>query len=349
MRDTRTKISILAGLIALTVAIHYGWVLENMFGHHPWVHSVHGRFCYVPILIGAAWFGVRGGLISAASISILILPYLSGHTGHMGGDISDEIVEVLFYFGIGALVGTLVDRENLTIRKQEKTQRELERSQHLSLVGQMAASVAHEIKNPLASIKGATEIIVDDRTSPAEKKEFQGILSSEIKRIDSTVKEFLQFARPRETMLSPLNFSQALQASLKQIAPQVAVQGINISESIEPDIQILGDQEKLHQVVINLALNAAQSSVSGTTIGVLLRKATTVQAELLIRDQGKGIEPKNLERIFEPFYTTRSSGTGLGLAIVKSIVDDHKGKISLSSTVGQGTQVQIILPLLRNK
>lgn len=109
----------------------------------------------------------------------------------------------------------------------------------------------------------------------------------------------------------------------------------------------MGDQEKLHQVTLNLVLNAAQASGPGSTIGILVRKVTASQAEFVVRDQGKGIEPAQLGRVFEPFYSTKSSGTGLGLAIVKSIIEDHHGSISISSVVGQGTQVQIVLPLVR--
>ncbi len=345
MKDSHVKIGLLAGIIALTVAIHYGWVLEYFFGHSMWVHSIHGRFCYVPIVIGAAWFGLRGGLVCASSISLLILPYLLGSGAHMGS-LSDELVEVFFYFAIGGLVGALVDRENKVKRQQENTQLELERSYHLSLVGQMAASVAHEIKNPLASIKGASEILIDDQTSPADKREFQGIVSKEIKRIDSTVEEFLQFARPKEVKRAKLDLSAALQHSVRQIAPQIAVQGVKLAEWIEPDLFIMGDQEKIHQVAINLILNAAQASATGSTVGVLLRKLPGGWVELLVRDQGRGIEAKELGRVFEPFFTTKSSGTGLGLAIVKSIVEAHAGTIEMSSQVGKGTQVQIKLPLL---
>jgi two-component system, NtrC family, sensor histidine kinase HydH len=346
MNKANVKIGVLAALIALTVAIHYGWVLEPIFGHHPWVHSVHGRFCYVPILIAAAWFGVRGGLLSAATISTLIVPYMTGHGGHNMGDVSDEIVEVVFYFGFGILVGLLVDREHFILRKQEYTQLELERARHLSQVGQMAASVAHEIKNPLASIKGATEIIIDPQTSPVDRKEFQDIVAKEIKRIDGTVQEFLAFARPRETKLSPLDLSASLQMTVKQIAPQMAAQGIRLSESIEPDVKVLGDQEKLHQVAINLILNAAQASSSGMTIGLLLRPIVGNRVELVVKDQGSGIDTETLRHVLEPFFTTKSSGTGLGLAIVKSIVDDHRGQILIESDPEHGTQVRILLPMI---
>ncbi|MFZ1683594.1 MAG: ATP-binding protein [Candidatus Zixiibacteriota bacterium] len=341
----QVRIWVLAGVIALTVGIHYGWVLERIFGHSDWVHSVHGRFCYIPILIGAAWFGVRGGLICAAAISALILPYLFGFAGHHMMELSDELVEVVFYFGIGGLVGFLVDREVLIRKKQETTQLELERSQHMSQVGKMAASVAHEIKNPLASIKGATEILLDDRISTEERSEFQGIVGREIKRIDSTVQEFLEFARPRDTVLAKLDLSEVIDRGLKQLAVQGATRGISFQSAIQEKVIVRGDGEKLHQLFLNLVLNAMQASPDNSTVAVLLRRIEPGRAELIVKDQGKGIPKEERDKVFEPFYTTKSAGTGLGLTIVKSIVTSHRGEISLLSEANQGTQVTVRIPL----
>ena len=113
------KILIIAATISLTVAIHYGWVWEPLFGHSTWIHAIHSRLCYFPIIIAAAWFGLRGGLISAAVISILVLPYIFGHD--LGaGSFAMELVELVFYFGIGILVGALVDREMKSRKRNEQ-------------------------------------------------------------------------------------------------------------------------------------------------------------------------------------------------------------------------------------
>jgi two-component system sensor histidine kinase HydH len=344
-KTSRLKIAVLAVISALTVAIHYGWVLENIVGHSDWVHAVHTRFCYIPIAIAASWFGLRGGLIAATGISLLIVPYLLGVSGH-GVDLSQEFVEIFFYYSIGILIGALIDREMLMRRKQERTQRQLERSHQLSVVGQMAASVAHEIKNPLASIKGAMEILCDDDTPKDDRDEFRRIVSSEIKRIDSTVTEFLEYGRPKEARFERLDLSGTLQSSLKQIEPQVDNAGLKIGANIEDDVVVSGDQEQLHQVLLNLLLNAVEASDAGSSIDVRLNRTHDGLAELTVGDHGRGIALDALAVIFEPFYTTKTKGTGLGLAVVRNIVENHRGAIDVMSTPGKGTTFTVTLPLL---
>ena len=340
----KTKILILAGVTALTVGIHYGWLVEPFFGHVHWLHAVHGRFCYIPIVIAAAWFGMRGGLIVAGLISTLVLPYILGSDLPTSSFIS-EWVEIVFYFALAALIGLLVERELTTRRRQQEAQLQVERSQKLSLVGQIAAGVAHEIKNPLTSIKGAADILTDPTTSPADREEFSGILRNEVKRIDATVTEFLKFARPKQTELRRLDFSEAVRTCLRQIEAQARSLDVTMATAISDHLSVNGDPEKLHQMMLNLLLNALQASPVGQQIGVSLQRSTSATAMLTISDSGEGIAPHDLERIFEPFYTTKASGTGLGLAIVKAIVESHGGDIKIESSLGVGTTVVVELPM----
>ena len=344
MTTARYKILTIAALIALTVAIHYGFILRQLFGESHWIHAIHSRLCYIPIVIAASWFGLRGGLVAAATISVLILPYIFG-TNLGEHNLAAELVEIFFYFAIAFLTGWLVDRELLARRKSEEIRFKFERSQRLSLVGQIAAGVAHEIKNPLASIKGAVEILDGESTSSDEREEFKGIILSEIKRVDNTVKEFLDFARPRETKLEKLNLSEALRSSLKQMETFASSNDIDIVDTIEDDVLVLADREKIHQVVLNILLNAIDASHAHSSIDVILAHSNDGMAALTVRDNGSGIEPGELEKIFEPFYTTKTSGTGLGLAVVKAIVEDHNGEIRIDSTPGDGSTVSITLPL----
>jgi signal transduction histidine kinase len=260
--------------------------------------------------------------------------------------LSQELIEIFFYYTIGILVGVLVDREMRIRRRHESTQLELERSHRLSLVGQMAASVAHEIKNPLASIKGAVEILSEDATQRQDREEFKQIVVNEIKRIDGTVKEFLEFARPKETTLARQDLSAGLQASLRQLERQISDSGMVLTSKIEPGVIIQGDQEKIHQVVLNLVLNAIEASDRGSAIEVTLQSDLSQGIRLSVRDHGRGIPPEEIEKIFEPFYSTKTTGTGLGLAIVKSIVEAHGGQIRVTVCDGGGTEVRLLLPLL---
>jgi len=339
--NIRTKLSILIGSILFTVAIHYGWILDPLFGETHWVHALHGRFCYIPIVIGASWFGLRGGIISAAIITVLVVPYifindLSTH------NYSGELVEIFFYFAIATLTGAIFDRELSLREKHEKTELELERSKRLSMIGEMTASVAHEIKNPLASLKGAIEIINDTSVQEDEKKEFKNIAISEIKRIDSTVKEFLLYSRPKKINLAEFNLTDLIQTTVKQMENQAHEQNISIQTEIESDILILGDREMLHQVLLNLILNSIQASYPKSKI-IISANAVHDTVEISVKDFGEGIPSENIEKVFDPFFTTKSSGTGLGLAIVKSIIEELGGEIKVTSSKDSGTEFVIFL------
>jgi signal transduction histidine kinase len=344
LKDTKVKVMTVAGLMALTVATHYGWILEPIFGHQSWIHAIHSRLCYVPIVIAASWFGLRGGLLSAAAITILVVPYVF-FLGGMG-DMSEEIVEIVFYFALGGLIGGLIDRDLIIRKKKEDAELKLERAQKLSLIGQMAAGVAHEIKNPLASIKGALEIVSDPKTDAKDKMEFQQIASNEIKRVDSTIKEFLAFARPKETRMERMDLSASLHASLKQLETQAADQEVRFTANIQDGVFINGDQEKMHQVFLNLLLNAIQASPKDSTIDISLVANANRSAVLRIQDHGDGVADADIERIFDPFFTTKHTGSGLGLALVKSIVENHNGQVRVVSKPKQGACVILTLPVI---
>ncbi len=340
--DKRYKIAIIAAITVLTTAIHYGFVLEPIFGDAHWIHAVHSRFCYIPIVIAAAWFGLRGGIWTATAITITVLPYVFGSRSSEH-NFAGELVEIVFYFALALLIGALVDREWRARRRQQEMQLQLERSQKLSLVGQVAAGVAHELKNPLASIKGAVEIISDENTAENDRSEFREILFREIKRMDGTVTEFLEFARPKPTRLERIDLSQLLLSSLRQLETQASKDSIHIADEVETGVVIEGDREKLHQLILNIVLNAIQASKPDSKISVRLR-SRAVGVEMTFCDQGQGISPSDLERVFEPFFTTRASGSGLGLAIAKSIVDAHGGSIAIQSKEQSGTTVTVELP-----
>lgn len=337
------KAFILGGTTVLTLAIHYGWVIEPLFGHSHLAHAIHSRLCYIPIVMGSSWFGLRGGLTVAFVISFLVQPYIF-LLDKPYVDVTSELIEIIFYFALATLTGALIDRESSVRRRHEETQLQLERSQKFSLLGQMAAGVAHEIKNPLASIKGAVEILGSEGTSPDEKKEFQDIALKEIKRLDSTVHEFLDFARSREMHFERLDLAEVVTSSLRQLQPQIENAGVKLSSQLSNNIVIVADPEKIHQIIINLALNAVDASSPGGEIQVALR-ADGKSAVLTIKDYGSGIEPSTLQRIFDPFYTTKSKGTGLGLAVVKSIVERHAGTIAVESKPGEGSRFTVKFPL----
>ncbi|MBI4719885.1 MAG: hypothetical protein HY770_01360, partial [Chitinivibrionia bacterium] len=245
--SSRSRILLLAAVTAATLAFHYGWLVVRLSGHVHWIHAIHGRLCYIPIVIAASWFGLRGGLFMASIISVLVIPYALGAMADPH-DLPSELTEIVFYYAIAVLVGVLVERELAARRKQVEAQLQMERSQKLSLVGQLAAGVAHEIKNPLASIKGAADILTDDDTSREDREEFKLILRNEIRRIDATVADFLEFARLRETKLERLDLTGTLRATLRQIEAHAKREGLSIEADLQEGVVVDGDRERLHQM-----------------------------------------------------------------------------------------------------
>lgn len=335
-------------LTAATVSFHYGFLMPP--GAHV-LHAIHGRLCYIPIILGAIWFGVRGGLATAFAISALTIPYtLRMHDHHM---LIGEYTEMVFYVLIGLMTGVLIEREWRERERSEGLQRELARSERLSSLGQMAAGLAHEIRNPLGSIQGAAELLGDDAPAGSKKRELFDVLHKETKRLGAVVDDFLGFARPRPLTLAPTDSAAVVERAVSQMRIEASTRAIQIDMRMTPDLpRVQADAEQLHQVFLNLLLNALAASpdrgrieVSGTSVSHDSKPCVAIT----VRDWGHGISPDALSRVFDPFFTTRETGTGLGLSISHTIVSDHGGSIDIESTPGHGCAVCVTLPVGRGK
>ena len=234
-------------------------------------------------------------------------------------------------------------------RREAEARVQLERSQRLSLLGKIAAGVAHEIKNPLASIKGAVEILGDEDSPAASRKEFRDIVVKEVRRIDTSVSDFLTFARPGETRFVQCDISDITARALRQLEAQAHRQEVSFQYTQQPGVVVNGDPDKLHQVLLNLLLNAVEVSPPQSQIEVkMTRDSKNNRAVLEVSDSGPGIPEENLGRVFEPFFTTKSAGTGLGLAIAASIIEAHRGTLELTNNASGGATARLGLPLIEN-
>jgi two-component system, NtrC family, sensor histidine kinase HydH len=214
------------------------------------------------------------------------------------------------------------------------------RSDRLAALGQLSAGLAHELRNPLGSIKGSADLLARSasRNDATLAKELAEIISTEVDRTNSLVTRFLDFARPLEPKLETADLAQVIDRAVKRAKVDVVRE---YSDSLPP---IPVDPELMEQVFLNLITNAAEASAPGASITVRTREVKD-QAEVSVIDHGCGIPPGQMETIFNPFVTTKKTGVGLGLAIVSKIVDGHGGKMSVESEQGKGSTFRVCLPL----
>jgi PAS domain S-box-containing protein len=266
------------------------------------------------------------------------------------GEIRNRAKDGTFYWVDTTIVPFLRDdgrphqyiaiRYDITERKRSEAA--LREQTSLVQLGKMAAVVAHEVRNPLAGIKGAMQVLGRRlQESPGE----HAVIVEVIKRIDTLneiVDDLLQFARPRAPVLRPFAAASLVQDTISLLREDPRFTEVALDLDIE-DTTIVGDLEQLKLVVINLLINAAQAMDGRGPLRVSVRTSPGWQ-ELRIIDQGPGLSPDVRDHLFEPFFTTKHRGTGLGLATARRILDGHQGTISLESAPGSGTTVTVRLP-----
>jgi len=228
---------------------------------------------------------------------------------------------------------------------ETRQQKALEKSEQLAAVGEMAASIAHEVRNPLAGMKGAMEVLRQCLASDPSRIEVVDELMAQIVRLENLVRDLLTYARPRPLSRQPVEVNHLLDRVLRFVQEDGGSPDLSVERQYDPDAgRIVADPQQLEQVFLNLIQNAVQAMEEGGTLAVSTG-GTSGCVEIAFRDTGQGIAVADQPRIFQPFFTTRHRGSGLGLAIVRKIVDDHGGSIEIESRPGVGTTATILLPV----
>lgn len=245
------------------------------------------------------------------------------------------------------------------ISEDKRLQRELQKRERMATMGELAAAIAHEIRNPLAAVINAAEEIQARVDFTGTNRRLLEIILEEAERLERIVRDFLVFARPAQPCFSTVNINQLIDRTLQLViehghARELMHNGLTLEKCLKPDLPFIqADSDQLVQVMLNILINAVQST-KGTgkiLISTALESApepvwlNSPHLVIEVSDTGSGIKPKDMERIFEPFFTTKPSGTGLGLPIAKQIIENHNGTLSVESIEGTGTRVRIALPL----
>jgi len=235
---------------------------------------------------------------------------------------------------------------DITDRRQ--AEQELLRANQMAIVGQMAAGLAHEIKNPLAGIKVSMEVLADELDLEQEDQELFARVINEINRMERLLKNLLNFARPPQPQFDLVDLNRLLDYTIKNVevtAARTANKKISFSRSLAADLrQIEADSSQLQQVFLNIFLNAIEAMPKQGEISVQTRMEDDGRIRIEIADNGRGMPEATVEKIFNPFFTTKSKGTGLGLAICRRLIEQHEGTIDVTSQPEQGTTFTILLP-----
>lgn len=240
------------------------------------------------------------------------------------------------------IASSVIARDISYIKENENL---IVQAEKLKLVGELAAGVAHEIRNPMTVISGFVQMINEDSTSPYY--EYTKLIQNETERIDLILSEFLVLSRPQVMKIDPIHLAETIDqvAQLFQFELQQKSIMLHITNPHKNTV-ILGNENQIKQVFINLIKNAIEAiGENGTILIELYRKNDTKEIFISIKDNGCGIPPHILKHIFEPFYTTKTKGTGLGMMIINKIIQDHQGTINVQSKQYKGTEISINLPI----
>lgn len=325
---------------------------------HVILHEVYNYLCFLPIIVAASWFGVPGGLVAAALTSAAFIPHIRAAWATNIPYSASRYAQVVVFHVMGLTVGLLAaSQRRLMVRYRDSAARlarsnremvesrdQLRRADRLTALGEIAAGLAHEIRSPLAAIKGACDII-SSRVQPATPEgEFAQIATKELHRLEGLVDEFLMYARPGTPSLRATTPAHLCRHTVALLRPETERR--HVALEIDPSVSsvpLMVDPDQMSQVLLNLVLNALQASAAGGRVRVAQDTGPRF-VRIRVADEGSGIAPEHRARIFEPFFTTKEQGTGLGLAIAQQIVVAHGGRLWLSADERPGTEFVAELP-----
>ena len=327
------------------------------------IESSYYWILLVPVISAATTMGIAGtvvftGLACASYVSFL--SYIDWHRWYLGRpEIFELSLRLVFLAVIGYLTQRLAEAQRLAAheaqdvagqladanRNLQEAEAAMRRSERLAALGQLSAGLAHELRNPLGTIRVSAEMLLKNVQAESDiAKELAGFIASEVDRTNSLVTRFLEFARPLELQAQTADLTEVLDRSIAELERTTPRYNVTVYRNFSPDVRPFAfDAELLERVFYNLLLNAAQATPPGGEVTVKT-KPIGDGVEISFIDRGAGIEPQHLENIFNPFFTTKKEGLGMGLAIVSKIVDLHGGKITVDSEPGKGSIFRVFLP-----
>ena len=326
------RILVVAFTIVVVVGLHYSTPREMRYQH-----AVYRMFFYLPLILGSFWFGLKGAVFVSGSVMVYYLLYLMEQWEGFSYDFFHKLLEMILYLVIAFILGSLVEKER-------KRHRALLQAETLAAVGRTVSEIAHDMKTPLIAIGGILTQVSKKLSNDGPERKKVDLVIEEASRLESMVKEMLDFGRPLERQLTKASLNQLIQESIDMTKGIASKAGVELTGDLDPSAPLLMlNAPRIKQIVLNLITNAIQASPAGEHVLVKTcvgRKAV----ELHVSDHGHGIREKDQEIIFAPFFSTKRGGTGLGLAIVKKIVDAHGGDVSFYPNPERGVTFVVRFP-----
>ncbi len=332
VKNRRTGAAVLIGLAVIVITyLHH--VTEHGNEH---LHSILAELHYIPLLLAALLFGFKGALLASLAATIL-------HSGYMIADwhgaslaLLDDSIHVIFPAVFALVIGFLIDLKNTH-------QRQLEEHRYLSGLGQAAAVIVHDLKNPLINLKAALRRL---EKGAAAGEQVVTVAGEAIQKMEQVMNGALDFSKPLQLDRKEMDAAVLIKELLHTLTAKAEQEGIGLTVGVRDEPLIVSvDPVYLERALVNLVNNAIEASQKGQSVSVRLASHDN-RAVIKIRDYGKGMDKETLKNVFIPFYSKKSSGTGLGMAVARKIVEEHEGRITLKSRLAAGTKITISFPLV---
>jgi signal transduction histidine kinase len=326
------KWALLAFLVAGITLLHYGTEQSSYY-----FRVFYSELYYLPIILAAFWFGLRGALSASITISVFYLPFILWHWQDFSTEDLDSILSISLYNGLALLTGALKDRETAS-RKM------LLEAGSLAVMGRSLAAVAHDMRSPLMLIGGFARRILKkmDEKDPACLK--LNLIIRETEKMERMTGDMLDFSKPLNLTLIRGNIGTIIQNSLAKVRELSKKKNVSVKYHPNPEApDIKFDTMRFEQVIVNLVQNAIEASPEGGGISITISFSSPKNLILDIADNGCGIPLAKRHQVFDPFFTTKKEGTGLGLPIVKKILDAHGWPLEILDNGSSGTLFRINL------
>ena len=331
------------------------------------VHDLHRALFFIPIVYASLIFHVRGGVVSCFAFLLIMVPRAFFYSAY-----PHPVARAFVFFVpatlISLLVAALLDQVERAKKAQEdlsavynelaesvvqlqESQEQLIQAEKLSSLGQMSASIAHEINNPLAGVLVYAQLLAKKLSRNTLTKqvglEYLGKMASEVDRSSRIIRNLLDFARPSEPKLGDVDINKVIEDALTLVDHRAELGHVGLITELHPNLPtVYADYDQLRQVLVNLTLNAIQATPGGGWVTVHTQPAANGGLRVEVKDTGCGITEENMAKLFTPFFTTKEKGqgVGLGLAVARSIIEKHCGSIDVESHEGEGTTFTVVLP-----